>query len=639
MKHVIIGTAGHVDHGKTALIKALTGHDTDRLREEKERGISIELGFAPFDLPGGRRAGVVDVPGHERFIHHMLAGAGGMDLVLFVVAADEGVMPQTREHLDILNLLGVKKGIVVLTKKDLVDEEWLELVKEEVRETLKGTFLDGAPLLAVSSVTREGIPELLAAIDELTHVVEEKNPHTSFRLPIDRVFTITGFGTVVTGTLVAGTIRVGDKCEILPDGKECRVRQLQVHGSTVVAAYAGQRVAVNLSGVEVEEVSRGDVLAVPGSLPATTMVDCRLHLLPSAPRPLAHRTRIRFHVGTAEVMGRAYLLDRQELEPGGSALVQFRLESPVAVRRGDRYVIRSYSPMVTIGGGQVIEEDPPRRRRFQEAVIRELELKEKGTPAELVEQAIMEAGEAGSGSGELQRRLGLPPGELEGLLTRLKEEGKIVEFPLEQPHYLHRAIYDGLQERVQATLGDFHRRYRLRWGMPKEELRSRDFPALTTRLFQEFLLALAREGVVDLEREKVKLASHTVKFTPEQEAIRERLEKLYLAEPFAPPSPAEALEQVGNGDAREVYMALVDGGTLVRLAEDLTFHREAVARAREILASQLAAEGSITVSQFRDLLKTSRRYALPLLEYFDSQRLTRRVGDRRVLVGKNHGSR
>jgi selenocysteine-specific elongation factor len=634
LKHIIIGTAGHVDHGKTALIKALTGRDTDRLQEEKERGITIELGFAPFDLPGGRRAGVVDVPGHERFIHHMLAGVGGMDLVLFVVAADEGVMPQTREHLDILDLLGIKKGIIVLTKKDLVDVEWLELVEEEIRETVAGTFLAEAPLFAVSSVTGEGIPQLLAAIDALTQEVAERNPQASFRLPIDRVFTITGFGTVVTGTLVAGTIRLGDRCEILPGEKEGRVRQLHVHGSPVEEAYAGQRVAVNLTGIELSDVSRGDVLVAPGSLKATTMVDCRLYLLPSAPRPLANRTRVRFHTGTAEVLGRAYLLDKGELEPGGRGLVQFRLEGPVAVRRGDRYVIRSYSPMVTIGGGEVLESHPPRRRRFREAVIRELELKEKGDPLQLVEQGLWEAGEGGIGLEELETKLGLSPGEMEDLLARLEEEGKVVVLTLEQPHYLHRDIVATLRERAREALEDYHRRHPLRWGMAKEELRTRHFPALPPRLFQEFLLALDRDGVLAVERERVKLASHQPTLSPQQEALRGELEKLFLSQPFSPPAPAEAISRLGGGEAGELYLYLVEAGTLVRLSEDLAFHRRAVEEAREKILAQLEAQGSITVSQFRDLLQTSRRYALPLLEYFDAQRLTRRVGDKRVLAKK-----
>ena len=632
MKHIIIGTAGHVDHGKTALIKALTGKETDRLQEEVERGISIELGFAPFALPGGRQAGVVDVPGHERFIHHMVAGVVGMDLVLFVVAADEGVMPQTREHLQILNLLGVKKGIVVLSKVDLVEEEWLELVKEEVLEATAGTFLAQAPVQFVSSLTGQGLPQLLAAIDALTQEVEEKDTQAPFRLPIDRVFTITGFGTVVTGTLVAGTICQEDRGEILPGNKVGRVRKLHVHGEGVQRAYAGQRVAVNLSDVEVENVARGNVLVAPQSLTATQMADCRLHLLSSCPRPLKHRTRIRFHAGTAEVMGRVYILDKKELAPGEKALVQFRLEAPVALRRGDRYVIRFYSPQITIGGGQVLEGNPPRRRRFRKDVIGELELKEKGEPLELVEQGLLEAGERGIGPGALAQKTGLGEGDVADLLEQLRAKGKLVSLSPQQPTYLHGSVFANLQARLTAKLGDYHHKYPLRWGMAKEELRNRYFANLPPRLFQEFLHSLVEKGLITVKRERLKLTSQKVTLTPQQEKIRQRLEEAFLVQPFSPPSPAELWVQGDGDEAREVYGALVEEGTLIRLSEDLTFHGRAVALAREKLLNHLQSEGSITVSQFRDLLQTSRRYALPLLEYFDGQRLTKRVGDERVLA-------
>ncbi len=376
MKRFIIGTAGHIDHGKTTLVKALTGVDTDRLKEEKQRGISIDLGFAPFKLPGGQKAAIVDVPGHERFIRHMLAGAFGIDMVLLTIAADEGVMPQTREHMDIIELLGVDKGLVVITKKDLVDEEWMLLMEEEISEYLKGTILDGAPLMAVSAVTGEGIPDLLAAIENIAQQVQERSAEGYARLPIDRVFTIAGFGTVVTGTLWSGKINSGDTLELMPGGLQVKVRNLHVHNDKVNTAYAGQRVAVNLQGIELAEVRRGDLLATPGVLAPSYRIDARLRLLKSSKRSLSNWNRIRFHLGTDETMGRVVLLDRDQLNAGEEALVQLVMEKPVVAYQGDRFVIRYYSPVTTIGGGVVIDPRAPKQKRFREDVLEELSKKE-----------------------------------------------------------------------------------------------------------------------------------------------------------------------------------------------------------------------------------------------------------------------
>ncbi|MDD4170142.1 MAG: selenocysteine-specific translation elongation factor, partial [Desulfotomaculaceae bacterium] len=389
MKHLIIGTAGHVDHGKTALVKAMTGVDTDRLKEEKERGISIELGFTSLELPSGRKAGIVDVPGHERFIKHMLAGAGGFDLVLLVIAADEGVMPQTREHLDIIQLLQVKKGVVVLTKADLVDEEWLELVTEEVREFLQDTVLEKAPLVTVSAVTGQGIAALLELLDHVAEETESKTAAGTPRLPVDRVFSVTGFGTVVTGTLVAGQLRVGDMVKVQPAGLTARVRSLQVHGKKVEVAGAGQRVAANLAGLEVEQVSRGSVVAGTDSLVPSHRLDVHLLLLDSADRPLKNRERVRFHIGSGETLGRVVLLDREELAPGATAYAQVELEEMVAAVKGDRFVIRSYSPLWTIGGGTVIDAAPGRKhKRFRSEVLGALATRERGTPEEILEHYL-----------------------------------------------------------------------------------------------------------------------------------------------------------------------------------------------------------------------------------------------------------
>ncbi|MCL5982600.1 MAG: selenocysteine-specific translation elongation factor, partial [Firmicutes bacterium] len=382
MSHVIVGTAGHVDHGKTALIKALTGVDTDRLREEQERGISIELGFAPFKLPSGRLAGVVDVPGHERFIHNMLAGIGGIDLVLLVVDVTEGVMPQTREHVEIMRLLQIARGLVVLTKVDLAeDREWLDLVEEEVRESLSGTFLAEAPFFRVSALTGAGLAELLAAIDKLTGEMPARDSAAPLRLPVDRVFSMPGFGTIVTGTLMAGRIAVGMNVEILPLGRKARVRQLQVHGEAAVEAVAGQRAAVNLSGVEKEALERGSVLAMPGFLMAASVLDARLFLLAGTKKVLKNMSRVHVYLGTGRAVGRVVLLDCEELPPGGEALVQLRLEKELVAHRGDRYIIRSFSPMTTIGGGVVLEASTRRQKRFRPEVLEGLAELEKGDPA------------------------------------------------------------------------------------------------------------------------------------------------------------------------------------------------------------------------------------------------------------------
>ncbi|BCV23822.1 selenocysteine-specific translation elongation factor [Gelria sp. Kuro-4] len=632
MKHIIIGTAGHVDHGKTTLIRALTGHNTDRLKEEQERGISIELGFAPFDLPSGRRAGVVDVPGHERFIRHMLAGVGGFDLVLLVVAADEGVMPQTREHLDILSLLGVKSGLIVLTKVDLVDAEWLELVKEEVRAAVQGTFLAEASMYAVSAVTGQGIPELLAAIDRATDTVTEREHTGPFRLPVDRVFTIAGFGTVVTGTLLSGTVKAGERAEVFPARLATRIRQVEVHGQKAGTAYAGQRVALNLAGLSVEEVERGAVVATPGSLTPSTQVDARLLLLAHAPRPLKQRERIRLHTGTVEVLGRVYLLASDELAPGESTFVQLRLEAPVAVKRGDRFVIRTYSPATTVGGGSILEPAAPRRRRFDPAVLAELAQKEQGDPLDLVAHALERAGLKPQPSEEVALAAGLGPQETAAALKKLVDGERAVSLTLEgSTYYLDRAALVRAVDEATAILTRFHAEHPLRQGLPLEEIRARVFPQLSARLLAE-VLRLPPAAHLKVEEERIRLAAHRVSFTPAQAALADGLKAALAAAPYQPPAPLEILERLGAGkEGPEILAALLERGELVQVAEDVVLTRDAFAAAVARVAEHVRARGAITVAELRDLLGTSRRYALPLLEYLDGRRITRRVGDKRIL--------
>jgi len=628
-QHFIIGTAGHVDHGKTSLIRALTGAETDRLREEQERGMSIDLGFADFALPSGRHAGVIDVPGHERFLKNMLAGAGGIDLVILVIAADEGVMPQTREHLDILSVLQTRKGVVALTKADMVDSEWLELVQDDVRGALKGTFLRDAPIVPVSSVTGEGVPELKALLDAMAAEVPTRTIVGPWRLPIDRVFTIRGFGTVVTGTLVAGVARVGDRVEVLPEEVETRVRSLQVHGASVDFAEAGTRVAMNLAGVDLEEIDRGSVAAPPGVYEPTLALDARLDVLESCPREVRNRTRVRVYLGTAEVLARMNLLDADALEPGQSGLVQLRLESPTIAAKGDRYVVRLYSPMETIGGGSIIDPAPSRHRRFNEQVLANLAVKEMGTPEELVAEAVQRAGLAPVAPAAAALQLAMPAEEVASLVAGLKERGDLVE--IEAGRFLHRHRLDAAAHLVTGTLSEFHAAQPMRAGMSREELRSRLSRQVDAKGFNLVLTRVEAEGLVAAEGGRVRLASHEPQLTPEQRRVADAFESGLLADPFNAPSYDELRAGLPPKAAQEVWDALLGNGVIVRISEGVFLHRKAVEQAIEQVRAYLAENRQVTAAQFRDLLGTSRKYAVPLMEYLDAQRVTRRLGDVREL--------
>ncbi len=629
MKHIIIGTAGHVDHGKTALIKALTGIDTDRLQEEKERGLSIELGFAHLELPSGVRAGIVDVPGHERFLKNMLMGAGGTDVVLLIVAADEGVMPQTLEHLDILRLLHVPAGLIVLTKVDLAeDEEWLALVEEEVRQAVAGTFLAQAPIVRVSAVTGEGIEALRAHLDRVAAAVRARSADGPFRLPVDRVFTMPGFGTVVTGTVASGRVRVGDAVELQPSGRATRVRGVQSHGQKAEEAVAGSRAALNLAGVEVEEVTRGDVCATPGTLRATQLVDARLQLLPRLDRPLANRTRIRLYAGTAEVLGRVTLLDREALAPGESGLVQFRLEVPTALAKGDPFVVRLYSPLVTLGGGVVLQPEARKHRRFQEEVLDSLRVRESGAPIDLLERAVFEAGEAGITMAALAQALQRPVAEVRADAEVLLEGEELLA--LSAQAVIHRQRWETLRERLQQTLEAFHQATRLREWRPREELRARAARGIPGGTFGLILQRLAAEGAIETQGEGVRRAGHRVTLDPAQEALAARLEERLRESLFSPPTLADLTTAEGPA-AREVLNALVETGRAARVSEGLYLHRDAVEQIKELVAAHISKQGRITAADFRDLTNSSRKYAVPILEYLDSIRFTRRVGDERVL--------
>jgi selenocysteine-specific elongation factor len=628
--HIIIGTAGHVDHGKTTLIRALTGIDTDRLKEEKERGMTIDLGFASFTLPGGRKVGIVDVPGHERFLKNMLAGATGVDVVLLVIAADEGVMPQTREHLEILELLEAGKGVVALTKSDMVEEDWLALVEDDVRAALKSTFLRNAPVVRVSGTTGAGVKELADVLAALVADTQAKSSSGPFRLPVDRVFTMTGFGTVVTGTLVSGVIRVGDAVRVLPQGIETRVRQIQVHGAKEQEAQAGTRVAVNLAGVEMTDVERGCVLVPPGYLAASPRIDAFIRMLPDAPKPLKSRARVRLHIGTAEHIGRLNVLGAGEIPAGAEGYIQFISETPTVAARGDKFVLRSYSPMRTIGGGTVLDPNPPKHRPSDRRVIDTLETRRKGEPSDLLEDALLIA----PGPVALKDaavRVGVSEQEAKTLVDGLGEAGKTIL--LEGNRVIHSVVFSALASRIAGALEEYHRSNPLKAGMPKEELRASLGRGMDLKSFVAVLGEMERLGQVTASENTVRLPGHEVRLTDDQKRAADAIERVYRESGFNAPTSEEGMAQ-GGPNARNVFQYLVESGALVKIDEGLFLHRETVAQAEATLRKHLSDGGKITVSEFRNLTGSSRKYVVPLLEYFDTKRITRRIGDERVLMSR-----
>jgi len=629
-KHIIVGTAGHVDHGKTTLIRALTGMETDRHPEERERGMSMDLGFAHLTLPSGIVAGIVDVPGHERFVHNMLAGAAEMDMVLFIVAADEGVMPQTIEHLEILQLLHAKRGVIVLTKCDLVDDEWLELVKEDVAECIRGTFLDGAPMIAVSAVTGEGLDELVRVMDAVAQEVPPKATDRPFRLPIDDTFVKAGFGTIVRGAIFSGQVRVGEEVEVVPKGIVTRVRSLHTYGKPTEIAVAGQRAAMNLGGVERETTERGDVVCHPTTLRASDRMDVALRLLPSAPRPLKDGVPVRFHIGTAERIGRVFFFDRNELKPSEETFAEIRLDKPVACAWGDLFVIRSYSPMVTLGGGKVIEPHPlqRRRRRVAEEFHR---IAEKSRSEKDFVVTLLREHPNGVTVREIAQRLFLSTERARQIAEALIAEG--VAFSLDGQTLLWQEQVRRLQDSIIVTLRRFHTERPLRRGMPKETLRSLVAPDMAVNLFETLLQHFAQISVIVVERETVRLPTHEIRLTEEQRQWAERMERKAKTAGFAPPELEELLAEFPDREqAMDLLSWLVEQGRLVRVAE-FVVHPETIERAKQLARQLCERHGSFTASQFREAANTTRKYAVPLLEFLDQLGVTVRRGDVRVLRG------
>ncbi|NLK44302.1 MAG: selenocysteine-specific translation elongation factor [Tissierellia bacterium] len=634
MKHVIIGTAGHIDHGKTTLIRAITGRNTDRLKEEQERGISIELGFTYFDLPSGQRAGIIDVPGHERFIKNMLAGVIGIDIVLLVVAADEGTMPQTLEHLHILDILGIKKGFIVLTKSDLVDEDWLELVEEDVKEEVRGTFLEGAPIIRVSSVTKQGIDRVTNLIDKYAHELEERDINDTPRLPVDRVFSISGFGTVVTGTLLSGKLTVGDEVQIFPGDKKARIRTIQVHDNDTDTAYGGQRVAINLAGLKKDDIDRGHTVAPIDSMKDTMMLDVKLKLLKSIDRYIDNRTRLRLYLGTKEVLCRVVLLDKDQLGPGEEAYAQLRLEEEVVAKRGDKFVVRFYSPMFTIGGGEVLEPNPRKKKRFDEKAIKELEIKESGTSTDIIEKIVEENSKNFPTTKEIAVITAMLEENVKEEVNKLIEEGKIVSFQLTKDlHIIHKNYFDNIVEKILDELQNYHNKYPLRVGMPKEEVRRKLLKNAKARVAESFMALLIERGLIEQKLENICIKGFEVKFSTEQLEIKNEILNRFDKNPYQPPKK-EDLETINirkKDEIFEVFTTLINKGDLVKLNEETYIGKKAYDKALEILKEHLNKNPSITTGEYRDLLDTNRKLAIALLEYFDQIKITKRERDIRVL--------
>jgi len=625
MRHVILGTAGHIDHGKSALVKALTGIDPDRLKEEKERGITIDLGFADLSYPDGLTIGIVDVPGHERLVRNMLAGAGGIDLVLLVIAADEGVMPQSREHLYICDLLKIKSGLIAITKADLVENDWLELMKDEVKNFVKGTFLEGTPIVPVSSKTMFNIDLLKEEIRNVALRVELKPTKGLFRLPIDRVFTLKGFGTVITGTALSGSISVDDTVEILPSNIKSKVRGLHSHGKPIQTAYAGQRVAINLQGVEKEELKRGDAVVLPGRFIPTKTIDAKIELLRDVPA-LKSKSLVHFHLATSETIARVILYGRDELKPEESCYCQFRLQDPVISMSGDRYIIRRFSPVDTIGGGEVFDPSPPRRRQKDIAEI--LMTFEKGSFSDKISLKVLQSGLHGISTMTIE-------GWIKAEIPAIRESiemlrGKGILFAIEDV-LIHKTFFDSFREKVLQTLKDFHAKNPLKPGMPKEELRVK--LNIEPRLFSGLITSL--KDVV-MEKEIIRLRTFSTVLSQAEETLKAKILELLQKGGFQPPSKEELSQslKLDQKHLSDILKLMVKEGSLVRISDPMYLTSPVYHTMIESLKNFFIKKPEMTVAEFRDILNTTRKYALPILEYLDANKITLRVGDIRKLLLK-----
>ena len=638
MRAIILGTAGHVDHGKTSLIRALTGIETDRLKEEKERGITIELGFAHLDLPCGHRIGIVDVPGHEKFIRNMVAGAAGMDLVAFVIAADEGIMPQTVEHFEICRLLGVRDGLIVLTKKDTVEQEWLDMVSEEVRDFFKGSFLAEAPIIPVDSLTGEGIDDIVRLLDAKVAAMQFQEEFGPFRMAVDRVFSMKGFGTVITGTSLSGRIETGAELMFYPGGLTAKIRGIQVHGRDVDLIEAGHRTAINLQGIEKDQINRGDMAAHPGSMLASTILDAECHCLRSAPKELKNRTQVRVHLGTREIAGRILLLESETLAPGETTHVQLILQEPAAAWPGDRYVIRSSSPITTIGGGVILNNGPRKRRRTLERDREANRAHFAALRAADSERRLLllveEAGVKGITVDHLAARTGMFGKRLKKQVQHPISTGALLVVDSDSQRLLAASVAEAINQRTVALLAAFHQANPLKPGLVKEELRSQLRPAVDQKVFQALLAGLIRKGVIEQEGADIKISGHTVTLQMDEQEMERNIDTLYREAALTPPNLKEVVAAFGafpEKQIRQVIDLLVGKGQLIKINESLWFHAQAVHALQEEVVATIRREGEIDAQRFKDLTGLTRKFSIPLLEYFDKIKLTIRIDDRRVL--------
>ena len=627
MKNIIIGTAGHIDHGKTALIRALTGKETDRWEEEKRRGITIDLGFTYFDLPSGDRAGIIDVPGHEKFVNNMLAGVIGMDLVMLVVAADEGMMPQTREHVDIMSQLGVDKSIVVLNKCDLVDNEWKELVKEEIKEELVGSVFENAKIIEVSAITGEGIDDLVKEIVNMTQdELTAKDINTIARLPIDRSFSISGFGTIVTGTLISGSIKKDDELEIYPTGKKAKIRSIQVHGKDVKECFAGQRSAINISNLKKDEIKRGYVLAPPNSLEDTMMLDVKLNVLNSSNRILSNRCRLHLFTGTSEVLCRAVLLDVEEAGPGDSCYAQLRLEEKIAVRRGDKFIVRFYSPLETVGGGVILDANPTKKTPFNKAQLEEVKRKEEGSHTDIVELLVKKHPEMITIK-EIGKLTGLSLEEVNECINELKEENLVLTYEMKKDVYVYHSSEEmRLKRETLEFIKNFHNENPYKFGVGKSLLKTKLYPKIKQNVFDQIIYKFICENEIKKYKEYLSLSDFEINKDKTFQSVEKTLVNTYKKAEFDFVRLSEINFNADENIVRDILNVLIDEEKIVKINDEMFTLKSLMDKAEIVVREKLEKDNLVTISGLRDALNTSRKSAKPILEYFDNMKITRKNG-------------